>query len=111
MVVQTDVPGLRENITRQAQERGIELSVQEGSEEEINEPSDQGSDWDPEEKAFGDNAQWMQEYRSIQAYEKDRGPLVSPASSPVAAPRNEEEEAIENSRELQLEEGSMRAGH
>lgn len=57
MVVQIDVPGLRENIIRQAQERRIELSVQEGSEEEINEPSDQGSNWDPEEEAFGDNAQ------------------------------------------------------
>ena len=57
MVVQIDVPGLRENIIRQTQERKIELSDQEGSEEEINEPSDQSSNWDPEEEAFGDNAQ------------------------------------------------------
>ena len=57
MVVQLDVPGLRENIIRQAQERRIERSDQERSEEEINEPSDQGSNWDPEEEAFGDNAQ------------------------------------------------------
>jgi len=85
MVVQTNAPGLRESIIRQAQERGIELSIQEGSEEEINERSDQGSDWYPEideEEAFGDNSQWMGEYRSIQAYEKDHGPLVSPTSSP-----------------------------
>ena len=106
MVVQTDVPGLRESIIRQAQERGIELSVQENFEEEI-----QGSDWDPEEEAFGDNTQWMQEYRSIQAYERDHGPLVSPTSSPVAAPRNEEAEATENSRGLQPEEEPLRAGH
>ena len=31
MVVQTNAPGLRESIIRQAQERGIELSIQEGS--------------------------------------------------------------------------------
>ena len=110
MVVQTDVPGLRESIIRQAQERGIELSVQEEPEEGISEPSDQGSDWDREEEAFGDNAQWMQEYRSILAYERDHGPLVSPTGPAVAAPRYEEEEATEDLRELQPEEEPMRAG-
>ena len=110
MVVQTDVPGLRESIIRQAQERGIELSVQEEPEEGISEPSDHGSDWDREEEAFGDNAQWMQEYRSILAYERDHGPLVSPTGPAVAAPRYEEEEATEDLRELQPEEEPMRAG-
>ena len=64
MVVQADVPGLRESIIRQAQERRIELSVHEGSEGEIQEPSDRGSAWYrgmSEDEAFGDNAQWMEE--------------------------------------------------
>ena len=45
MVVQTDVPGLRERIIREAQERGIGLSVRgESDEEGPEEPSDQVSD-------------------------------------------------------------------
>ena len=114
MVVQTDVPGLRESIIRQAQERGIELSVHEGSEEEIHEPSDRGSDWYPgmeEDEAFGDNAQWMDEYRHIQEYEREHGPLVIPSSSRAVAPLTEGTEATENQREHQPEEEPMRAGH
>eukprot|EP00435_Cladocopium_sp_Y103_P061809 s441_g23.t1 len=103
MVVRTNIPGLREDIIRQTQERGIELSVRGDSERDEHEPpSDHDSEWYPgrsEDEAFGDNAQWMDEYRHIQAYEREHGPLVSPR----AGPQNEEEPAAE--------EEPMRAGH
>eukprot|EP00435_Cladocopium_sp_Y103_P065179 s658_g27.t1 len=68
LVLQTNVPGLRENILQDAQERGIELSFRQGSEEnEPGEMSERGSDWYPgqtEDEEYGDNAQWMAEYRN-----------------------------------------------
>eukprot|EP00435_Cladocopium_sp_Y103_P067219 s1389_g29.t1 len=110
MVVQTNVPGLGEDIIRQAQERGIELSVRGDSErDEPEEPSDQDSEWYPgrsEDEAYKGNSQWMDECRHIQAYEREHGPLVSPRSPERAAPRNEEEPA----EGPQPEEEPMRAG-
>ena len=83
-----DVPGLGERIVREAQERGIELSIRgESDEEGPEEPSDQDSDWYPgsdDDEAYGDRAQWMDGYRRIQEYERVYGPLVSPENSPAA---------------------------
>ena len=113
MVVQTDVPGLRESITPQGQERGIELSVDEGSEGEIHEPSDRGSDWYPgmeEDEAFGDHAQWMDEYRHMQEYEREHGPLVIPSSSQAVIPREEGTEITADEGEHEPDEEPMRAG-
>ena len=108
MVVQTDVPGLCERIIREAQERGIELSIRgEFDEEGPEEPSDQDSDWYPgrdEDETYGDRAQWMDEYRHIQEYERAHGPLVRPEGSQAA-----ERPAAED-RELQPEEEPVRAG-
>ena len=108
MVVQTDVLGLCERIIREAQERGIELSIRRDSDEEgPEEPSDQDSDWYPgrdEDETYGDRAQWMDEYRHIQEYERAHGPLVRPEGSQAA-----ERPAAED-RELQPEEEPVRAG-
>ena len=38
-----------------------------------------------EDEAFGDNAQWADEYRHILAHEREHGLLVSPRSSPIRA--------------------------
>ena len=62
MVVRTDVPGLRESIIGETQERGIELAIRgesESDEEGPEEPSDQDSDWYPggdEDETYGDRA-------------------------------------------------------
>ena len=57
MVAQTNMPGLRERIIREAQGRGIEFSIRgESDEEGPEEPSDQDSDWYPgrdEDEGYG----------------------------------------------------------
>ena len=63
MVAQTNMPGLRERIIREAQERGIEFSIRgELDEEGPEEPSYQDSDWYPgrdEDEGYEDRAHWL----------------------------------------------------
>ena len=108
MVAQKNMPGLRERIIREAQERGIEFSIRgESDEEGPEEPSDQDSDWYPgrdENEGYGDRAQWMDEYRHIQEYELMYEPLVNPTNSPTA------EVPAAEIEEIQPEEEPVRAG-
>lgn len=64
-----------------------------------------------EDEAFGDNAQWMDQYRQIQEYEREHGPFVISSNSQAVIPREEGTEIAANEGEREPDEEPMRAGH